>query len=68
MVKRRPFPPGWNEARVQRVLAHYEALSDEEAVAEDEGTFETTTHTVMQVPVDLVPAVRELIAKRERSA
>jgi len=59
------FPPGWDEDRVQRVLDHYEAQSDEEAVAEDEAAFESTIHTVMKVPVDLVPAVRELIAKRK---
>ena len=34
------FPPGWDEARVRRVLEHYAAHSDEEAVAEDETTYE----------------------------
>jgi hypothetical protein len=38
--------------------------SDEEAVVEDEAAYETTIHTAMEVPVDLVPAVRDLIAKR----
>ena len=37
---------------------------DDEAVAEDEAAWEKTTHTKMDVPVDLVEAVRELIAKR----
>jgi enoyl reductase-like protein len=58
------FPPGWDEERVKRVLAHYETQSDEEAVAEDEAAYESTTCTTMEVPVDLVPVVRELIAKR----
>jgi hypothetical protein len=58
------YPAGWNEERVRRVLEHYEAQSDEEAVAEDEAAYEATTHTMMEVPVELVPAVRELIAKR----
>lgn len=40
-----------------------EAQNDEEAVAEDEEAFESTTSTVMEVPLELVPAVRELIAK-----
>jgi hypothetical protein len=57
-------PDGWDAERVRRVLEHYEAPSDEEAVAEDEAAYETTTHTAMEVPVDLVPVVRELIAKR----
>jgi hypothetical protein len=57
------FPAGWDEARVRRVLEHYESQSDEEAVAEDEAAFELTTHTAMEVPVELVPEVRELLAK-----
>jgi len=65
MKRHTQFPPGWDEARVQRVLEHYEAQSDEEALAEDEASFETTTHTAMEVPVELVPAVRELLAKHK---
>lgn len=59
------LPKGWDEDRVRRVLQHYEEQSDEEAVAEDEAPSEPPTHTAMEVPVDLVPAVRELIAKRK---
>ena len=58
------YPPGWDEERVRRVLEHYEVQSDEEAVAEDEAAYEATTHTAMDVPIELVPAIRELIAKR----
>ena len=68
MKKPSEFPPGWDEARVQRVLDHYESQSDEAAVAEDEAAYEATTYTAMEVPVDLVPTVRELIAKHKRSA
>lgn len=68
MKKQGKFPPGWDEARVRRVLDHYDTQTDEEALAEDEASFEATTHTAMEVPVDLVPAVRELIAKGRRSA
>ena len=50
------------------MLDHYESQSDEEAVVEDEAAFEATTHTAMEIPVDLVPTVRELIAKHRRSA
>ena len=60
------FPPGWDEKRVQKVLAHYETQSEDEAVAEDEAAFETSGQTVMEVPSDLVPAVRELIAKHRK--
>ena len=30
------FPDGWDDARVQRVLAHYERQSEDDAAAEDE--------------------------------
>ncbi len=60
------FPPGWDEGRVQRTLAHYETQSEEEALAEDESAFETPGQTAMEVPNDLVPAVRELIAKHQK--
>lgn len=60
------FPPGWDEARVRRVLAHYEEQTEEEAIAEDEAAAEDKSQAVMGVPIELVPAVRELIAKRKQ--
>ena len=39
-MKQSRFPPGWDEERVRRVLAHYENQTEEEAVAEDEATCE----------------------------
>jgi hypothetical protein len=61
-MKTNHFPKGWDPNRVRRVLAHYEQQTEEQAVAEDEAAFEDQTQTVMEVPTDLVPAVRELIA------
>ncbi|MGH2747657.1 MAG: hypothetical protein ACRDKB_07010 [Actinomycetota bacterium] len=58
------YPPGWDEGRVRRVLDHYEQQTDEEAVAEDEDRYDTASRTVLEVPRDLLPAIRELIAKR----
>ena len=63
-MKQAEFPQGWDAERVRKVLEHYERQSDEEAVAEDEAAYESTTHTAMEIPVDLVPEVRELLAKR----
>ena len=59
------FPPGWDEERVRRVLAFYEEQTPEEAVAEDEAAFENSNGTMMKVPHELVPAVRESIAKHQ---
>jgi len=57
------FPTGWDEEKVRRVLAHYEEQTEEDALLEDEAGMEPS-ETVMNVPHDLVPEVRELIAKR----
>ena len=64
-MKQTKFPKGWDEERVRQVLRHYDQQSEEEAVAEDEAAFEDPTQTVIEVPRELVPAIRELIAKHE---
>ena len=66
-MKQSKFPPGWDEQRVRRVLEHYEQQTEEEAVAEDEAAFEDAAQTVMEVPRELVPTIRELIAKHKGS-
>ena len=62
-MKQSKFPPGWDEERVRDVLEHYENQTEDEAIAEDEAAFESATETFIQVPNELVPAVRDLIAK-----
>jgi hypothetical protein len=64
-MKQSNYPPGWDEKRVQHVLDHYESQSEDEAVAEDEAAFEAPEQTVMEIPTELVPQVRELIAKHK---
>jgi hypothetical protein len=54
MTKKRNFPPGWDELRVKRVLEHYEAQSEDEALAEDEAAYEDPNQTFMEVPNELV--------------
>ena len=58
------IPPGWNEERVQRILQHYDSLTEDEEVAEDEAAFEDSTQTVMGIPNELVPVVRALLTDR----
>ena len=67
-MKQSKFPPGWDEQRVMRVLNHYESQPEDAAVAEDEAAREDTAGTMMEVPKELVPKVRELIAKHKKSA
>ena len=62
------YPPGWSEERVRKVLERYDQQTDDEAVAEDEAAFDSNTRTAMEVPVDLVPKIREMIARKHGTA
>jgi hypothetical protein len=62
------FPPGWDEERVRRVLSHYEQQTDEQAAAEDEAAFKGKGQTVVEVPVELMPVIREMIAQYQATA
>jgi len=63
--EQREVSEGWNEEKVRRVLAYYRQQTEEEALIEDEAGVESS-ETVMNVPHELVPKIRELIAKRHR--
>jgi len=64
-MKQNRFPPGWDEERVRRVLAHYEHQTEEEAIAEDEAAYEQEGQSMMEIPYELVPKVRNLIAQHQ---
>jgi hypothetical protein len=62
-MSKQAFPPGWDQARVQRLIAHYDQTDDEAMIAEDEAALEMEGQTLMVIPTELVPAVRELISR-----
>ena len=62
-MKQSKFPKGLDEKRVQKVMTHYETQTEDEAVAEDETAFVDSSQTVIAIPKELIPVVRELIAK-----
>jgi len=64
MTRQSKFPTGWDETRVKRVLEHYETQPENEAVAEDEAAYEDTNQTFMEIPNELIPVIRELIAEK----
>ncbi len=68
MSQQGSLPDGWDEARIRRVLEHYEGQSDDAAAAEDDAAADATTDVLMSVPVELVPTVRRLIEEHKRSA
>lgn len=57
------FPRGWNENRVKKVIEHYETQSEDDAVSEDEAAYQHDGQTIMEIPSELVPKVRDLISK-----
>jgi hypothetical protein len=57
------YPREWDEDRIKKVVNHYESQSEDDAVSEDEAAYEHDGQTIMEVPSELVPQVRDLIAK-----
>lgn len=49
---------------MKRVLARCESESGEESLAEDEEAWEDSSQIFKEIPNELVPTVRELLAKR----
>jgi len=66
MRKKNRFPEGWDEARIREVLEHYESQTDEEAAAEHEAALSGPDRTLMEVPRELVPVFRQLIAEHQQ--
>lgn len=58
------YPPGWDRERVRRLIQRYESQTDEEAIAEDEAAFEDQTRTTVEIPNELLPTVRALLAQQ----
>ncbi len=57
------LPPGWDEARIRKVIAQYENQSEDEQFADIEAALESEGTTLIAVPTDLVPEVRALLAR-----
>ena len=63
-MKQSKFPQNWDEKRVQQVIAYYEEQTEDEATDEDEAAFgEAASQTVIEIPQELLPVVRKLLAK-----
>jgi len=63
------FPSGWDAERVKQLIDYYESLSEDELVAEDEAASDQSPgQTVVTVPEELMPAIRQLLAAHEAGA
>ena len=57
------FPDGWDADRVRKLIDYYEGLTEDEEVADDEAAMaEQSGQTVITIPNELLPAVRQLLA------
>jgi hypothetical protein len=54
------FPPRRDEERVRRVLSQYEKQTDKDVAAENAAAFNSKKRTVIQVPVEPTPVIREI--------
>ncbi len=57
-------PSGWDADRVRRLIAHYDALDEEQQVAEDEAAQEQPSQTMVVVPIEFMPAIRQMFAQK----
>jgi hypothetical protein len=65
-MKSNEFPAGWDEQSIRELIEHYESQSDEDAAAEHEAALSHPTGTLMDIPTELVPLVRSLIARHRQ--
>ena len=65
MVEQR-FPPGWDADKVKALADYYDNQSDEEAIVEAEAALEKEGQTLVMVPTELMPTIRELIAEYQQ--
>ncbi len=66
-MKQTKFPAGWDQERVREIIEYYESQTDDEALVEQKHSLEKQKETLVDVPVELLPFVRELIAKFRKS-
>jgi hypothetical protein len=62
-MKPEELPSGWDEHDIQEIVEYYDNQTDEEAAAEHEAALSSPASTLMEVPTELVPIFRDLIAR-----
>ncbi len=62
-VKQR-FPRGWNQKRVQELIAYYDKQTENEELVEYEAAMRVNGRSLLLVPTELVPEIRRFIRDR----
>jgi hypothetical protein len=65
-MKKQRLPRGWTEQRIHEVVAHHDHQSEEEQAEEIEAALSAKDQTMMVVPIELVPEIQALIARKRR--
>ena len=58
------YPPGWDADRVRQLIAHYDSIDEEHEVAEDEAAQEQPSQATVVVPIEFMPAIRQMFAHK----
>ena len=65
-MNKQRFPKGWDEQRVQRLIAELDARTDEEWIAADEAAAaDSGDQAVITVPAALLPEIKRLLASHK---
>ena len=64
-MNKQKFPAGWDEKRVQELIAHYENQTEDEEFADIEAARAAEDLTLMAIPTELVPEVRVILARKQ---
>ena len=62
-MKKPKYPLGWDAKHVKEVIDHYEKQTEDEEYAEIEAALKAENTTLMDIPTELVPKVRALLAR-----
>jgi hypothetical protein len=62
------YPPGLDAAKVKRIIAYYDNQTDDEAAEEISSAPFAEPTAWIEVPLEILPRVRKLIARRQRKA
>ena len=62
------YPPGLNAKKVAEIIAYYDARQDVDLQQDPDHRLVGEATAWIEVPVQLVPQVRKLIARRKKTA
>jgi hypothetical protein len=62
------YPPGLNAKKVAEIIAYYDARQEVDLLEEENHELMYEPTAWVEVPIDALPQVKKIIARRRRSA